>query len=356
MITFETEVTRIDARQWRALVQASSTATWFQTREAYDFYASLPEMMTPFVVAVSADTALQGVVVGYITCDKNPLKQFFTRRAIVIGGPLLDDNISDVALEQLLSALRQRLQKHAIYIETRNFNDYSRYRDGFEKAGFAYEEHHNFHINTDTFRPVRDSEGQGNDIMYEKVVNGSMGKNRIRDIKTSFRDGAIVIDHPTIEQVREYYGILRNLYTTKVKTPLFSFSFFEALYHHPDGRFIMVGLPKKNDCIEIIGGTVCVALKGKCLYEWFVAGRDGEWKSIFPSSVATYAGIRYAAENDMPRFDMMGAGKPGNAYGVRDFKARFGGALVEHGRYTCVCKLSLYQIGSLGVKLLKKKS
>ena len=103
MITFETEVTRIDAQQWRALVQASSTATWFQTREAYDFYASLPEMMTPFVVAVSADTALQGVVVGYITCDKNPLKQFFTRRAIVIGGPLLDDNIRSKGYIQFIN-------------------------------------------------------------------------------------------------------------------------------------------------------------------------------------------------------------------------------------------------------------
>ena len=244
----------------------------------------------------------------------------------------------------------------AIYIETRNFNDYSRYRDGFEKAGFAYEEHNNFHINTETFGAIRDkNDDEKHEIVYEKVVNGLMGKNRIRDIKTSFRDGAVVIDHPTIEQVREYYGILRNLYTTKVKTPLFPLSFFDALYHHSDGRFILVGLPKENDCIEIIGGTVCVALKDKCLYEWFVAGRDGEWKSIFPSSVATYAGIRYAAENNMPRFDMMGAGKPGDAYGVRDFKARFGGDLVEHGRYRFIVKPFLYRCGEVGVALLKRK-
>ena len=197
------------------------------------------------------------------------------------------------------------------------------------------------------------------EIDYAKVVNGLMGKNRVRDIKTSFRDGAIVIDHPTIEQVREYYAILRNLYTTKVKTPLFPLSFFEKLYEQKDGRFILVGLKRdenedENEKVEIIGGTVCVAQEGRCLYEWFVAGRDGEWKTIFPSSVATYAGIRYAAENGMPRFDMMGAGKPGDAYGVRDFKARFGGELVEQGRYKCICKPLLYKCGELGVKLLKK--
>jgi lipid II:glycine glycyltransferase (peptidoglycan interpeptide bridge formation enzyme) len=140
------------------------------------------------------------------------------------------------------------------------------------------------------------------------------------------------------------------LYTTKIKTPLFSLSFFEHLYAQPNGRFILVELNG-----EIIGGTVCVELPGKCLYEWFVCGRDGEWKSIFPSSLATYAGIRYAVENGCSRFDMMGAGKPDEAYGVRDFKARFGGEQVEHGRFLRIQKPLLYMMGKLGVKLLKKR-
>ena len=170
----------------------------------------------------------------------------------------------------------------------------------------------------------------------------------------SFRDGAVIIEKPTIEQVREYYSILENLYKTKVKTPLFPLSFFETLYYHPDGRFILVGLSNAEGKTEIIGGTVCVEQAGKCLYEWFACGRDGESKSIFPSSVATYAGIRYAAEHNMPRFDMMGAGKPDEAYGVRDFKVKFGGKEVEHGRFLCVTKPLLYRIGKLGVWLLKK--
>jgi lipid II:glycine glycyltransferase (peptidoglycan interpeptide bridge formation enzyme) len=51
---------------------------------------------------------------------------------------------------------------------------------------------------------------------------------------------------------------------------------------------------------------------------------------------------------------MMGAGKPDEAYGVRDFKAKFGGKEVEHGRFLCVTKPLLYNIGVLGVKILKK--
>ena len=91
------------------------------------------------------------------------------------------------------------------------------------------------------------------------------------------------------------------------------------------------------------------------MYEWFACGRDGEWKTIFPSTLATYSGIRYAAEHGCARFDMMGAGKPDEAYGVRDFKAKFGGKEVEHGRFLCITKPVLYQIGKLGVAILKMR-
>ena len=41
----------IDKKQWLELIEASATATWFQTDEAYRFYASVSEMI-PFATAV----------------------------------------------------------------------------------------------------------------------------------------------------------------------------------------------------------------------------------------------------------------------------------------------------------------
>lgn len=323
----------IDIQQWQELIETSATATWFQTPEAYQFYVANKEEMMPFAIGVEEDGHLTGVMVGYTTQERNPIKQLLTCRSIIIGGPLLDDHISNDALSALLLAAK-RVTQNSIYVEIRNFHNYSHWRDLFEDCKFLYQPHLNFHVDTSSV----------------ELVESRLGKNRKRDIKTSIRDGATVIEHPTIEQVRTYYAMLKHLYTTKIKTPLFSWDFFEKLYAHPNGRFILVELNG-----EIIGGTVCVELPERCLYEWFVCGRDGEWKSIFPSSLATYAGIRYAAEHGCSRFDMMGAGKPDEAYGVRDFKARFGGEQVEHGRYLCIRKPLLYQIGKLGVKLLKKR-
>ena len=323
----------IERDQWEALVRESSTGTWFQGPEAYEFYAEQPELFRPFVVGLKNEGKLRVVCCGYATVEKSAMKQMLTRRAIVIGGPALADDATVAEVRELMKAVREELKGKAIYVECRNFNDYRKWKEAFAKAGFEYVPHLNFHVDTSSV----------------EVVEANLGKSRKRDIRTSLRDGATIIEKPTLKQVREYYAILEHLYKTRVKTPLFPFSFFEKLWQHKDGRFILVALNN-----EIIGGTVCVEQEGKCVYEWFVSGRDGEWKSIFPSSVATYAAIKYAAEHNCPRFDMMGAGTPNEAYGVRDFKARFGGKEVEHGRFLCVTKPLLYKIGVLGVKILKK--
>lgn len=349
----------INRAEWSKLVASSATGTWFQTPEAYEFYASQPGLFNPFVLGVENDQSpitndksrLRAVCVGYVTVEKNPIKQFFTRRAIIIGGPCLADDCTDEEVTTLMNALKNYLSSvhsfiHSlvnspIYIETRNFNDYSRWKRAFERAGFEYQPHLNFHVDTSSV----------------EIVDKNVHKSRKRDIKTSIRDGVTIVDSQELigksqeleQRVHEFYLILKNLYKTKVKTPLFPESFFHALAKHPDARFLLTELDGK-----IIGGTVNVGMKEKCLYEWFACGKDGEWKTIFPSSVATYAGIRYAAEHDMPRFDMMGAGKPGAAYGVRDFKAKFGGKEVEHGRYIYVARPLLFQIGEIGVTILKK--
>lgn len=333
----------INKQRWQLLIEQSATATWFQTPEAYQFYASVPDEMKPFAVGVQCDNKLVGVCVGYITQTKNPLKQFFTRRAIIVGGPLLDENISAEALTALLQALSRSSCRYSptltdinrpspIYIESRNFHDYSKWKTIFEQSGFAYQPHLNFHINTSSV----------------ELAQANIGKHRWKYIRLSLRDGATMVENPTIEQVRECYELLKELYTTRVKTPLFSWEFFEKLYYQPNAKYLLVEFEGK-----ILGGTVCVCLPGKALYEWFVCGNDYYRKGIRPSSVATWLGMQYAAQNGYPLFDLMGAGKPDEPYGVRDFKAEFGGELVEHGRFLCIRKPLLYKLGKLGVKLLK---
>ena len=351
----------IDREEWSRLVRTSATGTWFQTPEAYCFYESMPEFFRPFVVAVERvndltnERTLRGVCVGYVTKEKNAIKQYFTRRAIIIGGPCLADDCSMDEAEALMKAVREKLSftpslihsfiHSPIYIETRNFNDYSRWKETFEKAGFEYQKHLNFHVD------CTDKEA-----MWER-----MSENRKRQIKrvtnerlTSER---LTSEGVTEQDVREWYEILKELYRTKVRTPLWPVEFFLEAYRQGIGKFMIVRHEGK-----IIGGSMVVVMSEGmnelrnegCVYEWFECGMNAQYKDQYPSVCATYAGMCYAAENGMARYDMMGAGEPGVPYGVRDFKAEFGGKMVEHGRFEYICKPLLYKIGTIGVKVLKK--
>jgi len=323
----------ISLAAWQALLESSRTGSWFQSPEAFSFFSDLPSIFEPFAYGLEECGMLKGVLVGFITKEANPVKQCLTARAIISGGPLLADDISDEALKALLTGVRQDLQRKSIYIETRNFNDYSRWKPVFEVCGWQYEPHLNFQVDTaslsDPFQII--------------------GKHRRRYIRMTMKDGSEVVECPTLAQVKEYYSILSDLYRSKVKTPLFPWPFFEKLYKLDNSKFLLV---TGND--RVIGGAVCVCLIGRGVYEWFACGLDGVQRGSYPSSVATFAGIKYAADHDFPLFDFMGAGKPGEPYGVRDFKAEFGGKLVEYGRFKCINKPLLYKLGCLGVKILKK--
>lgn len=305
----------------------------FQSVE-YNAFLQETGFLEPFRYSVVKDSKEIAILQGYVQKDGGSLKRFFSRRAIVNGGPYFADDATDQDVKALLAKCKDSLQKQAIYIETRNFRDYSKYRELFESCGFVYEPHYDFIIDTDSL----------------EIAEANLGKSRKRDIRTSLRDGADVVENPTEEQIRAYYDILKDLYENKIGTPLFPYDFFLKLYHSGFSKFLLV---RYKD--EIIGGTVCV-YDDETVYEWFACGKDGLYKNVFPSTLATWSGIRFAAESGRKRFDMMGAGAPGDGgYGVRDFKAKFGGELVEFGRFKYVCNPVLYAIGKLGVAILKKK-
>lgn len=315
----------IDRQQWSELVRTSETGTWFQSPEAYDFFASLPELMEPFVYGVERAEKLCAVCVGYVTKEPNPIKQFFTRRAIIIGGVVVAANGAKEDVVILLNYVRKELKPKSIYIETRNFNDFSPWKEAFEAAGFVYKPHLNFHVDPAT---------------------NNLSDNRKRQLKKS---DAVVSEGVSELEIREWYEVLSELYRTKVKTPLWPIDFFLEAYRQGIAKFLLV----KHEG-RIIGGSMVVADE-RTVYEWFECGLNAECKDQYPSVMATWGGIQLAHQSGCTRYDMMGAGEPGVPYGVRDFKAEFGGQMVEHGRFLCVCKPMLYRLGVCVVKILKHR-
>jgi len=323
----------IDQAQWQELVVQSPTSSFFQTPESYHFFESL-SFLKPFIFGVSENNKLVGILSGYIISDGNIITRFLSRRAIVSGGALLDSSISDDALKLMLITARKSLERKAIYLEIRNYNDYSSYKTIFEYAGFSYSPHLNFHVSTP-------------DV---ETAQKNLNTTKRRHIKVSVKEGAIWTETKDLNDLVNYYKVLEELYRTKVKTPLFPFEFFEKLLQLSFSKLFVV-----KHLGKIIGGSFCVVLKNQTIYEWFVCGIDGQTKNVYPSTLATWAVIEYAASNGYSCFDMMGAGKPEEGYGVREFKSKFGGELVENGRFLYISNPFLFKIGEMAVGIMRSK-
>lgn len=302
----------------------------FQSDEFYSFLEGTG-YLEPFRFSVYRSDREVGRIQGFIQRDGGLLKRFFSRRAIINGGPWFAEDVTGSEVESLLKDCVKGLRKRVIYIEIRNYRDYSAYNNLFSGSGFKLEPHYDFWIETE-------------DDSWQKRMESS----RLRFVKASLKNGASIIQNPTSEDVTGFYSVLKSLYAEKIKKPLFPLAFFTGLQKMPFCKYILVQYQEK-----VIGGMLCVYDK-EAAYEWYVCGLDGVYKNIYPSILATYSAIQFAADNGCKRFDMMGAGAPGDGgYGVREFKAKFGGELKEFGRFKYIARPLLYQIGSLGVKLMK---
>lgn len=317
------------SRQWDELLRQASNATVFQSREFVSFCRSL-YCWEPFAYGVVQNEELKGVMAGFIQREGGKLRRHFTRRAIVNGGPLTADDICDEATKQLLHYCTETLRRKAIYIETRNLNDYSPLRHLFETQHFLYRPHYNYLL------PLTEDP----QIRYHRSLR--------RNLRTAEQYRAEICHNATEEEVRQFFNVLQELYHTRVHTPLLPQNFFIACLHSPLFHYTLI----KNNANQVIGGTLIAITHPKTAHLWYAADSRETDKHFYPSAVVHDATLRYCQEQGLTSFDFMGAGRPDDGgYGVRDFKAQFGGTLVENGRFLRILHPLLYRIGCIAIKL-----
>lgn len=285
------------------------------------------------LIALGDSGQITGSLLGVIQSDGGGVKSWLSRRLIVWGGPVLAEtgtaNKHAVA-QALLQDMKKYAQGHAIFIEFRNFFDCSDLTPVFEACGFRYRPHLNYLVKIDE----------------EAAVKGRLSSNRRRQIKTSLAAGAVVTEPESEADVVALYDLLARLYKEKVKKPLPSLDLFMQFWKSPSAKTFLVKYEGK-----VVGGSVGPVYRNKVLYQWYVCGDNGAIKGVHPSVLASWAPIEYGLKHDYQFFDFMGAGRPEEDYGVRDFKSRFGGDEVCYGRFEMVLNQPLYRVGKLGLKV-----
>ncbi len=326
-ILFDSEVPK---DQWETFYLSNHFSSPFQSFNFYSFFNS-NENLSANVFACEENNEIVALCV--VTLQKeNGIKGFFSRRVIIYGGPLVNSNMPE-AITILFERIKEYYKRKAVYIEVRNFFDYEKYLNSFAKLKFRFLPWLNYQLSTENIDKVKKE----------------MSSSRLRQIKKSIKNGVTWKEASSIEEIKDFYTILKTLYQNRIKKPLFPESFFLDFFKRDIGKYLLICYKDK-----IIGGIMSPIIPEKCIYEFYICGLDNEYKEQHPSIMATWAAIEYAHNNGIPLFDFMGAGDPKEEYGVREFKSRFGGKELNHGRFIYVLNPILYALGKTGLKILQR--
>jgi len=314
--------------KWQEMLENNHYATPFQSPAFFNLYRSDPNNSAK-AIAISDSGVLKALAVLTLQ-DEGGIKGFFSKRGIIYGGPLVN-SYEHNELELLIKEITTAGQRRSIYLEIRNYSDYSQYKDIFIKEGWNYVPYYDIQIN----------------LQYEtkESLQKIFNYNRRREIRQSLERGATYFICSNDEQMKKVYNILKQNYKERVKLPLPDLDFFLRYFHTQE--LIVFGVLHNS---EIIGGAFCPVLKNRKLFTFYYCGLRLYHKKIFPTHLAILAAMEYCIENSIPVFDFMGAGRPDVEYGVRKYKLEFGGDLLEYGRFIKINNRFLFYVGKLGIK------
>jgi len=286
--------------------------------------------------ALDGDRILALFVAVQITLWDGWLRQLTTRA--VVFGSLLSDAGADAgaALRRLLQAYKKGSGTRSLFTEMRNVSPAGDALPVLLAEGFAYEDHLNYLINLN--RPV-DVVFAGIGARTRKNIRKGLNKARVAIEEVSDRSG-----------LQACYTLLDMTYRA-AHVPLPDYSLFEAAFDilHPK-KMVRFSIAKVDG---FPAATSVELLYRDVMYGWY-GGMDREYAAFVPNELLTWHILKWGVEHGYRKYDFGGAGKPHEKYGVRDFKAKFGGELVCYGRNTWVANSWLMSASRLAYSALRR--
>jgi len=323
----------IRIKAWGEFVKNHPNGSIFQTPEMYDIYLRT-ENFEPVLLTVVEGEEVLGILLSVIQKEYTGVLGSISARSIIIGGPLVKDNNPEV-LKFLLDEYIQRIKYHVIFSQFRNLWDWGELKPIFNNAGFEYDPH------LDILIDITLSE----EDLWSKI--NSKARNKIR--KSIKSDIVFKTPEPTKEIIDRSYEIFQKIYKN-AKIPLADISLFEnTVKILAQKNRIQFFCAFKDD--QMIGVRIGLLYKD-IVYDWY-AGSLQEFYKFNPNDFLPYSILVWGHNNGFKTFDFGGAGKPSVPYGVRDHKMKFGGELVEFGRFEQVHKPKLMSVAKAGLELYK---
>jgi serine/alanine adding enzyme len=323
-------VTTLDESVWRRYVQQHPHGNVFHSPEMFEVFQRARGHQPELWAARNNSNDLLALLLPVNVTLIRGLLAPLTSRSVVYGGVLCEPTSEGhAALRHLLTAYNQQAAQKSIFTEVRNLSDASGIQPILQENRFVYEDHLDFLI--DLHRP----EGEIWDSLHGNVRT---------NVRKARRMGVVIEEATTPDKIPVAYTLLAKTYD-HIQVPLAPLILFESAFEvlYPRGmiKFYMA----RVDTIYI--GVAIRLLYKDVIYCWYV-GVDREYHSYKATDLLNWHALEWGAQNGFRCYDFGGAGKPGEHYGPREFKSKFGGQLVSYGRNVCVhspLRLKLSQVG-----------
>lgn len=323
-----TDYHKVGPKKWDLYVYHHTKGTIFQTTSYLECHTDKFNCES-FGFAAIAGNEIVGLIAGIILYNYFYPISRLTRRAVIEGGPVADDKYIE---EQLIETVTEYTKRRAIYTQFRNLWDMSTICPAMEKLGYQYEPHL--------------------DILHDltpeiEYMIKNISKNKRGNVHKSLNKGTVFREAEETEW-GECIDLILSTYK-RVGLPCQSRSYFMNSFKSMSD-YVKVFVAELDG---IILGTRVELCYKDLLYDWY-AGSDDNYKNYYPNDVLPYSIILWAKENNYKTFDFGGAGKPDVPYGVRDHKMKFGGELVEYGRFERINNRMIYALASMAIAWKKK--
>lgn len=329
-------VRSLDETLWHDFVDGHPQGNVFHTPEMFEVFARAKGHKPCLWATVDGSGSPLALMLPVQVTLMGGLLRRFTSRAIAYGSLLCaPDSQGLEALALLLHAYKREEKNSVLFTGLRNLSDMSVAQSTLIEHNFIYEDHLNYLVNLDR---------------SPDAVLDSIGKRTRKKIRRGLRQGEVVIEEASQrEQVTLCYELLQKTYAV-AQVPLADRTLFEAAFDvlHPRGmvKFLLARVDG-----TYAAGSVELVYKDS-IYGWY-GGSDRAYTDYIPNELLLWHLFRWGAENGYKVYDFGGAGRPDEEYGVRDFKAKFGGELVCFGRNTYTHSPTRLAISELGYRIYR---
>lgn len=327
------EINNINKCDWADFVKNHPQGNIFQSPEMYQVYQKTKNYEPVFLAVTDDKNEVLGTLLAVIQKEHGGFLGMFSARSIIIGGPLIKDNNLDV-LSFILDAYEKEIKGKAIYTQIRNMFDQSWAKDLYASRFFQYEPH--LDILHDLEKPVSEQ--------FDSFHSG-----RKKNIRRAERAQLEFTELHTEAEFESALSLIEETYR-RVKLPMPDKSLFLESYNQLKDNKIFKFFAAILDN-EIIACRMVLCHNGM-VYDWY-AGASNNHLNKYPNDFLPWKVMEWGSLNGYKSFDFGGAGKPNVPYGVRDHKLKFGGELVEFGRFEKVHNKLLMNFGRVALKIFQ---